>query len=113
MLITQVGSCADPANICLHCIDINECEISNGGCDQNCINLPGGYKCSCFDGSDSSICEGNAAITIQMHVMLYMVTDQILGTAYPYVLSVAFLSEAGYITAWEIHYTYWNSMLFM
>ena len=41
----------------LHTIDINECEISNGGCDQNCINLPGGYKCSCFDGSDRSTCE--------------------------------------------------------
>ena len=43
-------------------IDINECEMSNGGCDQICANIPGSYRCSCLEGhnltSDSRKCEG-------------------------------------------------------
>ncbi|XP_028412377.1 uncharacterized protein LOC114535195 [Dendronephthya gigantea] len=30
------------------CRDINECEGSD--CEQNCINYPGGYNCSCYTG---------------------------------------------------------------
>ena len=30
--------------------DIDECLNSNGGCDQNCLNLEGSYKCSCEEG---------------------------------------------------------------
>ncbi len=30
--------------------DIDECVVSNGGCSQNCINLEGGYECSCRQG---------------------------------------------------------------
>lgn len=30
--------------------DINECEVSNGGCDHNCTNTDGSYVCSCIDG---------------------------------------------------------------
>ncbi|KAG8179313.1 hypothetical protein JTE90_016418 [Oedothorax gibbosus] len=29
------------------CHDINECLDSNGGCDQRCINNPGGFNCLC------------------------------------------------------------------
>ena len=34
------------------CEDINECAYNNnlGSCSQRCINLNGGYKCSCFNG---------------------------------------------------------------
>ena len=43
-------------------LDIDECEVSNGGCDQNCTNIPAGYKCSCFTGynlsTDNSTCDG-------------------------------------------------------
>ena len=27
--------------------DINECNIENGGCTQNCINTPGSFACEC------------------------------------------------------------------
>ena len=41
--------------------DINECLSSNGGCDQNCLNLEGSYKCSCEGGfllaGDNRTCE--------------------------------------------------------
>ena len=42
--------------------DIDECAISNGGCEQLCTNLPGTYECSCISGyhksKDSKRCEG-------------------------------------------------------
>ncbi|CAH0718127.1 unnamed protein product, partial [Brenthis ino] len=30
-----------------YCVDIDECSSNNGGCDQLCINDPGGYHCQC------------------------------------------------------------------
>ena len=30
--------------------DINECELDNGGCDQECVNIDGSYLCKCSDG---------------------------------------------------------------
>ena len=41
--------------------DINECEYGN--CQQACINYPGAYNCSCYDGyriskSDHKQCDG-------------------------------------------------------
>lgn len=32
--------------------DIDECENDsyNGGCVHECINIPGNYRCTCFDG---------------------------------------------------------------
>ena len=32
---------------CTNCIDINECEIDNGVCEQNCENTIGSFLCSC------------------------------------------------------------------
>ncbi|PKU40145.1 signal cub and egf-like domain-containing protein 1 [Limosa lapponica baueri] len=33
-------------------IDIDECEndFYNGGCVHECINIPGNYRCTCYDG---------------------------------------------------------------
>ena len=31
-------------------IDIDECDISNGGCEHNCTNTIGSFVCSCNDG---------------------------------------------------------------
>ncbi|XP_005988472.1 signal peptide, CUB and EGF-like domain-containing protein 3 [Latimeria chalumnae] len=34
-----------------HCADIDECENEyNGGCVHECINIPGNYRCTCYDG---------------------------------------------------------------
>ena len=35
---------------CTSCIYINECEIDNGGCEQNCENTIGSSRCSCNTG---------------------------------------------------------------
>ena len=46
----------------LYYSDINECDTSNGGCDHNCSNSIGSYKCSCDAGyklaDDEHSCEG-------------------------------------------------------
>lgn len=31
----------------LSSVDINECSINNGGCQQMCVNTPGDYECLC------------------------------------------------------------------
>ncbi|KAF2364421.1 EGF-like domain [Trinorchestia longiramus] len=43
------------------CIDVDECDTTNGGCDHACINTMGGHVCSCRPGytllSDNATCE--------------------------------------------------------
>lgn len=36
------------------CRDLNECQSANGGCDQDCINVPGSFYCACADDFDLS-----------------------------------------------------------
>ena len=36
--------------IVLPCVDINECDDSNGGCEQTCQNTQGSFYCSCWNG---------------------------------------------------------------
>lgn len=31
-------------------LDVNECEVNNGGCEQLCENISGSFRCSCFKG---------------------------------------------------------------
>lgn len=31
----------------LDCMDVNECSVNNGGCDQKCVNIGGDYHCNC------------------------------------------------------------------
>ena len=31
------------------CHDDDECEVSNGGCEQVCINTLGSFECNCFE----------------------------------------------------------------
>uniref|UniRef100_A0A674PBP4 Signal peptide, CUB and EGF-like domain-containing protein 2 n=1 Tax=Takifugu rubripes TaxID=31033 RepID=A0A674PBP4_TAKRU len=34
-----------------HCEDVDECVTEyNGGCVHECINIPGNYRCTCYDG---------------------------------------------------------------
>ncbi|XP_054892398.1 signal peptide, CUB and EGF-like domain-containing protein 2 isoform X3 [Poeciliopsis prolifica] len=34
-----------------HCEDIDECDLEyNGGCVHECTNIPGNYRCTCYDG---------------------------------------------------------------
>lgn len=54
-------------HICLHCqnvtvLDINECDIANGGCQHNCVNTNSSYYCACQTGYvldyDNATCLG-------------------------------------------------------
>ncbi|CAG9861087.1 unnamed protein product [Phyllotreta striolata] len=42
------------------CVDIDECQDNNGGCQQICVNKPGGYSCGCREGyklrNDNTTC---------------------------------------------------------
>ena len=44
--------------------DINECEMEDGLCDQECVNSDGGFFCSCFNGYRmvGGVCEGKTGI---------------------------------------------------
>ena len=43
-------------------LDVNECEVNKGGCNQICLNKPGLYECKCLSGyimgSDNKTCSG-------------------------------------------------------
>lgn len=42
--------------------DINECLLDNHGCQFNCTNLPGTYRCECNYGyakDSNGICQGS------------------------------------------------------
>ena len=43
-------------------LDIDQCSVNNGGCEQTCINLLPGFVCSCYNGfilnSDGISCSG-------------------------------------------------------
>ena len=47
---------------CITTIDINECATNMGGCEQRCVNTPGGFHCTCNSGytlnSDGITCTG-------------------------------------------------------
>ncbi|XP_077974871.1 uncharacterized protein LOC120330220 [Styela clava] len=34
------------------CLDIDECDTNNGGCQQECLNFPGTFKCNCQSGHE-------------------------------------------------------------
>ena len=44
-------------------LDVNECEISNGGCEHHCKNINGSYVCGCKEGffldGNGKSCSGN------------------------------------------------------
>ena len=44
------------------CLDINECEIDNGGCEHKCINVILSFMCDCNEGyhleENGRTCEG-------------------------------------------------------
>ncbi|KAK9881868.1 hypothetical protein WA026_018067 [Henosepilachna vigintioctopunctata] len=49
----------------LECLDINECAVNNGGCDQKCMNTPGDYNCGCNIGFELYTRNGTASYFIE------------------------------------------------
>ena len=51
------------------CPDIDECANANGGCQQQCINEEGSFRCECFDGfksNENNFCVGKTIVYISM-----------------------------------------------
>ncbi|KAH8293750.1 hypothetical protein KR054_003876 [Drosophila jambulina] len=46
------------------CIDIDECQESNGGCSEICNNLPGGFQCACQKGYQLDASTGKSCVDI-------------------------------------------------
>uniref|UniRef100_A0A914YWX2 Uncharacterized protein n=1 Tax=Panagrolaimus superbus TaxID=310955 RepID=A0A914YWX2_9BILA len=47
------------------CTDINECDENNGFCEHHCINMQGTYRCSCDDGYDLFMSDGQNGAKIK------------------------------------------------
>ena len=51
-------------------IDHDECKGNVHGCEQQCLNVPGGYNCACSAGyrlnaQDSKTCDGILCMIVQ------------------------------------------------
>lgn len=49
----------------LECLDINECAVNNGGCDQKCVNTPSDSNCACNIGFELYTRNGSASYFIE------------------------------------------------
>ena len=55
-----IVKCLEITCFCM-CLDINECDVLNGGCSHYCNNTDGSYYCSCpvgYDLVNELLCEG-------------------------------------------------------
>ena len=32
------------------CVEVNECSLNTDNCEQECINVDGGFRCGCYEG---------------------------------------------------------------
>ncbi|KAH8295620.1 hypothetical protein KR018_000213 [Drosophila ironensis] len=46
------------------CLDIDECQESNGGCSEICNNLPGSFQCACQEGYEIDPSTGKTCVDI-------------------------------------------------
>ena len=53
-------------HVILPYIDIDECSVGNGGCQQICVNTIGSYDCQCRQGysKNGSTCLGTLKTTV-------------------------------------------------
>ena len=58
-----------------YCVDINECLVNDGGCEQKCHNSEGSFSCSCNDGyaiaANGFDCTGIKIINYNYHETFY------------------------------------------
>ena len=52
-------------------VDLDECQVVNGGCEHTCVNTYGSYYCECDDGyslnEDKHTCTREYMLQIQVH----------------------------------------------
>jgi len=79
-------------------VDIRECHIGTHNCSQLCIELGGGYQCSCTDGyelqDDNTTCEGKYVkklwldgLLAYVHTLKIDVSDNIINWKQSWVCS--------------------------
>ncbi|CAN8032734.1 unnamed protein product, partial [Ixodes persulcatus] len=47
-----------------HGLDINECHASNGGCQEDCVNLIGSFTCKCTTAGSSLAADGKKCVSL-------------------------------------------------
>ena len=60
-------------------LDVDECQVNNGGCEETCINNQGSFECSCGLGrilaADGSTCLGKVLLKLFKHWLLCMIIN--------------------------------------
>ena len=66
----------------IFCIDVDECQNDNGGCEHTCINTPGSYLCECDNGyslaEDGHMCSGIIYKSFNLELFLILHLKQML-----------------------------------
>ena len=61
--------------VCL-CVDVDECLVENGGCEQVCVNSDGSFRCDCVGGyalsSSGVTCNGEYTHSVQIVIFISM-----------------------------------------
>ena len=81
-------------------VGIDECSSDNGGCDQNCHNIPGSYYCTCNNGwmpsSNSKTCTGILRDLIMLHLLDIQIHHNI-NILYPAAILEVFTTQDTYV----------------
>ena len=65
-------------------LDVNECDEALDSCDQLCVNIPGGYSCSCRNGytfdSSTNACDAGRLFLILKKMLVIIFKFYITST---------------------------------
>ena len=75
-------------------VDVNECLLGNGGCQGDCVNLPGSYICSCgcnmalADDGKSCLLNVTGNNISQNHFLIFDINDVCFLSAFLFICQI-------------------------